>query len=710
MSGNQELYDWVSSQSQKQTTQQTAFVKSVPKNGEGPTKLGVDGGYLLALARQEIHKDDPNWALAAAVPPSLKSYLTDFIAKVKNCNMQPVFVFDGMSCVKKADNTSSTEQNVKRIDWVESQQSGDPLPRAFDGTDIPTGWQTTHVFDDDVVAWTIRWLQKEQQEVFTAPYLAWAQLAAFLAPDNKYICDVFASPEILAFDFVSRVLVELTAKSVISFSKEKLQKALEAKAKAPPPDAVARFLLGHSPHPSLAVRGKKELIDKDGGDLAGPGHDHVLKEHLPTIQWCPVMTHRGECQPLRKLNPDDDAESTTRPMLRELFSHNLQSECPILYFFEFINVISSQILSVLSGNKIVDHAPLLDTAQYRTTLETIIPLRAQIIFQLVQDLPCVRNREFNLLWMRTFIPSRVTPILKPPEIKLDDWQIISNDRKDLPSQIDLVSVLNYESYATQAPQHYGSCEEAIAATYLKSLDLLGYFTHAAHASDNRTEVSSKSVYGSALGEAATSPEEGVLLIELLRTRALHTDAYTENTNKQVIPNEAKDSSTVIASRILSLVSIEIDGPWSAEYYPSLLAFNAVARTFQRSLRWLLEVIAVKLFIGEPRRNNFTMTDYKDLASKLPFSQPLACYGGIIVTYILEDDEYSKAPPGQRLQMLNDKFPECSDLQNDLMRLKKFWQVAENIMTTLSDDQALDEELRKSMNEAKVRLDAKWPKL
>lgn len=646
------------------------------RSPDQPAKIGIDGGHFIALARNRIYSEDPKWALTAGVPPILHQIINDFLGTVKSLDLAPVFVFDGMATSKQVPESDRVPTAITKL--------------ALDELDE---FSYNH-FDDDLVRWIVRKLISLKVEVFTAPYWAWAQLASFLSEENKYVSEVFGAPELLMFEFVERVLVELNNSSAKFLTKKKVEEKIPPH---PHGDTTLRHVLNHSKHPFFPQQQPNQTLEEH--------REMLFQTFNPIIANCPVFTAQGECKALRKLGRSGGNVPSN---LREFFFCNLHSEKPLVYFLLFINVLSPTTMSILATTKIVDHPCLIDTMQFRQTLETIIPLRAQIVYQLVQDLDFMSKRDFGLLWMRSFLPQRVTPILKPPDIKLDDWNTRRQRRAAVDQKPTLVNVLQYDSEATQELQVYPTFEQALVAIYLKSLDLLGYFTHAAH-STNTNEVSSVSIYGMALKKAEAFPEQGVLLIELLRTRALHVDPFHLADGSTTLPSTSNNTAVTVAARVMSLFPLNVDNLWDQKEDVSLLAFNSVARTFQRSLRSLTEVIAAKLFMKGCVK--FSLAEYNNMAVRLPFHTPLNTYAGLVLLFLLNNNEFHAAPDGpKKIEMLKVTFTQIPEMERQLIEMKKFWDCAIQVVRELVEDSSLDRSVSEALRAADQLVGACFHKL
>jgi hypothetical protein len=340
-----------------------------------------------------------------------------------------------------------------------------------------------------------------------------------------------------------------------------------------------------------------------------------LSQILDAVKFPLVLNASGKILPLYKVwNPQDQVTQRGLPC-KDIFGTRLP-DC--FYFFLFSNAISPQTLVAASSAKILDPPVLVDTKEGKIAVERVLPLRTQIVFQLVQQLAQSAandphnphnyfNSDFSLTWMRNSMP---VPILRPPQIKLDEW---SNLR--LEDKATFTNVLDYAVNAVRSAQ-YDTVQQAIAAVHLKSLDLLGYFTHATHS--NAHEVSGKSVYSEALACCSQDPDRAVLLIELLRTRSLTDAPY----------NTIADSANVHLSegvrffcRLVSLVPVELSGPYNGPTHTGLLAFNTIVRHLNRTLRSLAEVVGLTLCLED--RTRFNIKDYSQFPTSCPSKRPPA---------------------------------------------------------------------------------------
>lgn len=532
--------------------------------------------------------------------------------------------------------------------------------------------------DEDAICYTLRLLVSLGVEVVTAPYLAWAQLAYFASSkDGKqpFIAEIFGALDVLAVGPVKRVITEIG-------NLDDNNAKLTAFVCQDPNDALhyitAPNKIAESPHWSWLQH-------------QSPEED---KEHVKsTLEFCPVLCFDGTLQSVCKVTNDLPQPA----ILRQYFYNDLGSKSPLLYFLLTSNIVSPQLLTVIAAEQFIDDPPFIQSGQYRQTLERILPLRTQIVFQLVQELErYLRGFEQirKLNWERPHEETQQSlPIQRPPKIALDEWDNIDMNPK---KPYDFKTVLTYSTQAhpvedeeAQAlPVTYKTSEQALGAVLLKSLDLLGYFTHAAHTSTD-TEESSMSIFAQALDEAGIYGSECVLLIELTRTRSLHDEAIQPNVKPTHLPKKVKTGARY-AARIMSLLRLEAGRVEDDNITISsdLLAFNDIGRSFQRSLRLLAEAIAATQVLNHTAA--YPLAESRNFAARLPFAVPLTIHAGLILEYMLLSPEYNAEHPNSRNQHLKAKFAHVADMPKALRAMKDFWTAAMRVVCKLLEDEEAEE--------------------
>lgn len=627
-------------------------------------RVGIEGNWFVRVVRSHLKREDPYWALNGPISPAFEAITNKFLNKLDQFSITPVFVFDGLYTRRQAHPAVLLHGLSSKTEDVRHQvRELEPL-------------------DEDAIAYLLRMLVSLNVEVVTAPYLAWVQLTYFSAmPANKpFIDEIFGTHDVLTVPVPARgprrVITEIgnlnepnTALTVVTAEnpEEVLQHIIQ------PPR------LHSSPHWSWLQHNN-------------PTEDfqHVKS----TINYCPVLTLDGQVTPISKV-----FNQPAIAMLRPYFYNDLGAEFPLVYFLLSCNVVSPQLLSVAAAEQFIDDPPLLKSRQYDETLERIIPLRTQIVFQLIQELERYLKgfeRMRGLKWERPHeerAGHQSLPIQRPPKIALDEWDAIEPNPAH---PYDFISVLQYHQQAKavdeNAPERdrlrYATSEQALGAVLLKALDLLGYFTHAAHTSSD-DEESSMSIFAQAL-QASKFGNEGVLLIELTRTRSLHDGPLDIDISAEHTPNKNVPPGLRYAARVMSLLHVDTKGlpdkdqvaPWSAD----LLAFNDIARAFQRNLRLLCEAVAASQVLNHSAQ--YPLKEMRDFAARLPFARPLTTCAGVILEFMLTTPEYRKLPAMRKIRVdyLQNAFPNVANMDQTIDLMCRFWKSCTSVVCKLLEDE------------------------
>eukprot|EP01063_Lacrimia_lanifica_P012016 TRINITY_DN1865_c0_g1_i10.p1 TRINITY_DN1865_c0_g1~~TRINITY_DN1865_c0_g1_i10.p1 ORF type:complete len:843 (+),score=366.13 TRINITY_DN1865_c0_g1_i10:79-2529(+) len=476
--------------------------------------------------------------------------------------------------------------------------------------------------------------------------------------------------------------------------------------------------------------------DKDQGNML------LAKNHLrirAVIRHSLVFTLDGQCQPMTATRHKDEGKNERVPCnLSDLWGLRLPN---ILYFFLSIGAIQTQVLINVVQNQMIETIPQMDTEDYRMLLHRILPLRTQIAHQLITQLSAkderYHKREAMACW-RWYMKNPCS-VAQPPAIVLDEWQLehhqiakLQKEHKDqdgAPAALDFLFVVtHFHKNATKVHQ-YRSVEEVICAIHLKALDLLGYFTHATQSEDPQSGLS---MFSDALMKtnAPEFSEYSVLLVELFRTKALTCSHFkfmkpesgeseseyskdpweSDGTRNTVhFPSELKlpsqyskatapmqqnyEKCCLLVSRIWSLLPMALsqDEAWYSDVSKDLLAFNTVVRALHKTLRNLIEVIAAVLFLE--KKTEIDPYHYNELPQQLPFGQESNTAMGVVIDYIMRNDEHFGEPQlyynrAERLKYLAEvKFTCCHDLEADLYKGFRFWCTAKTIYEELKKEKS-----------------------
>lgn len=688
--------------------------------------LCIDGNLVLQKLTTFMQQTEPLWCLTAATPTqaTLDKFFNIFFKPLTDASVDVVVVCDGLP---------ATTDPLMLCGHVPSAQCKFTGWQALDGDlsvkslrpDIAREVREHFHFsalDEDGESFFTRMLAFYYQiETCRAPYWSWNQMAAFLSPTNLHVGDVMGPIELLAYEHVSRVVLNVDLQRGIFQYVEKEAVLNKLKNEGGLPEMTGEYFTNAvvmcSDHPRF--KEFNESFEKgqygsfveltraamQSGNFAGFIRDSageyganvrdIFLRLLAMVKFGPVLTCEADCIQLSKL-----CLGTAPCNMRAILGCRLPS---IFYYFMYSHVISPQVLAVVAAQRFVDYPPIAETREYKQVSEKIIPLRTQVVFQLVQSLAEMEqfySRDFNIIWRR--VPSTLhlrntdVPILRPPAIQLDEWQGVDvSDEHDETHMHNFGSVTQFANNAKQT-YSYRNFSEVFAAIHLKSLDLLGYFTHATHS--NQDEVSGKSVYCEALDMCAPGwSEAGVLLIELLRTKSLTDLPYTFVVGAQQLPVEMVGLN--FASRLLSLMPITVKQAWTGPVNAGLLAFNSIVRSLNRTLHSLTQVLAVTLFLANSR--TLSTDDYRMLPVFLPFQMPPTLYAGIIIRFIMLRLPQNTA---DAWASLHTTFPECDHLEEELLAVFIFWQSARSVVNSLLNDEAQQNMLDSSVAAALLNAD------
>ena len=723
----------------------------------GSPRLGVDGEFLIELLLKRIHEDTINgdryWVFVETYPPSLPGLLTEAVELFLKVFGSVAIVFDGVL-------PSRTERHVSFAPFVAESSTSDHMRRGIDPIKAINGdQQLAPLLANSCFNATLepaghshvkRLLKREFEghphvEIITAPSLAWAQLAAWRIQGSRVVADhvdsstshsgaprgacevdfVFAPPEALMFPPLSQVIVNVDAADhpprnfgVVRITRDvdDARKHERAKMGVDPHCVPWQSMYSTNPQQSQVHRCARRL-----------GVNFL--DAAAAFECAPVFDGKAvDVKPFYRLRGLSLGMHASPAPTRDLFFLNLgASPLPLTYFLMATGAIDPVCVTTAASALFRDPAPIFGGQDYDVMVQRVMPLRAQIIYQFATA--CVRSENYTLRWENG--PS-IIPISQPPEIVLDEWDLSPTPANYgggggagfdfeavLPrlKDVNLASVILKLSERAKNPtiwfdrdlpfrrRSYDTPAKLLAATLLKSLDLLGYFTHSA-GQDPQDDSSTGSVYAAALAQFEHFPEEGVLLIELLRTRTLHgRDANGEASDTAGEP-QLRLPAIFLAARILSLVPVHLDKPYQGVVNPFTLTFTLQARFIQQNLRHLHEVMLHNLCVENQPVQQVVRVPYlmngqasqeghppcfpngllhcEEVAQGLPFGKPLSAVAGsiaiaLITCGILKD----QVRPEAMVNSFEVGFPGMDVVGEVLPRMRGFWDCAKQAMELLN---------------------------
>jgi hypothetical protein len=335
------------------------------------------------------------------------------------------------------------------------------------------------------------------------------------------------------------------------------------------------------------------------------GREHELAAYAPCLSYTAGA-------PVRlRVTSEDAPPPETRVAIAELFGrHALGLKNPLYYLLLAAGVCSPALLRIIAQRRIT----VEETAEKVREIEGyMMPLRAQIAFQF----PLIRDIHKDSL--RPEDPQVLAGMQNPPIIELDPWDL---PLEQPPSHVHLLSVLQaYHACAVQTPTQELAPQHVLPVILLRSMDLMGYFTHNSSDRDgeeNGSDVSSCSVFGQALsavseviGDATIDPaliDAAFVLIELIRTEGIAVDGT------------ADDDGDTMARKLAALVPVRVRCV-RAKDMKSPAEFIGAAQMIRRLLRQLVESIAAGVLQSATvtSQQRLTGAALNDIATRLPFT-------------------------------------------------------------------------------------------
>eukprot|EP01060_Flectonema_neradi_P035874 TRINITY_DN6715_c0_g1_i4.p1 TRINITY_DN6715_c0_g1~~TRINITY_DN6715_c0_g1_i4.p1 ORF type:complete len:730 (+),score=63.20 TRINITY_DN6715_c0_g1_i4:40-2229(+) len=711
------------------------LTRTAPLENLRGSRIAIDGQYWLKILAPKI--DEPFLAAIGGIPLTMGNVVRNELRKFKNAGIDPVFVFNGLpttltqSPIQLVQNPFLHEIYDRRESAWKAFHEKKPHRELFRGT-------TAHAAEFQHQL--IRVLRSEDVEFFKAPYIAWAQMAYWSSKEDKSVHQAVGPLELIMFDHIDVLLTDLNFDaSPPEFSylmKEDILRKLSEGLKGPDTLSPSQFLdcclltgvKGQIKHPrlpglvgksfaevaeKLASAGKIQKFILGRPPIGGPANPQtpsnqtLLKEHMRTraiIRHSLVFTLAGEVIPMTvatTIMENGDKQAPPRN-LSDLWGHRLPN---ILYYLISVNSLHTQILVYVVQNHMIEMIPLVDTDEYRDLILKILPLKTQVAYHLVHQLSS-RDQKYvraNMTCWRWF--GQFETALKPPaSIRLDEWDVKQSEISEYQKEgsdatINFDFVIRHFSRNACREKKYETFEEVLCAVFLKSLDILGYFTHTRTADP---PISGLSRFSEALRKA-DSPEFCeylVLVIELLRTKALSRDHYTyrkpdptdpkrsndpwdgddapETTHFPIIelPPTYVDAPSVamrrqydwcclVITRVLSLLPMELqEAPWYSGLSKDLLAFSTIVKALYRTLRNLTEVASAVLFL-DGKTGSISPDIYQQIPHHLPYGQESNTVMGIVFDYIMRKSENFDDPDISTREQRIEHLKVCASLLSSL---------------------------------------------
>ncbi|GAA5923083.1 Mkt1p [Sporobolomyces koalae] len=722
------------------------LVKQCPLSALSGTRLGIDAEHYLHKlldSRDPVTSDTFTPAIGGA-PLTLTAQIDKDMEALGKLGIKPVFVFDGMNPLDRPENRSYDESTWRRTQAWDHYENGRVQPsRAEFG-------ESNSIVPKDVLRLVHRLFKQRSYEFVVAPYLAWAQLAYLERHERGYVHAIYGAEELFMFDGIDRIILDIDFKRLtISFaskanilsdmglsSDQFLDLAILAgfSTSMPFPAIDPREFHLRSVVEVLKTRGSgvnAVLAFKDFPRVYQSNYVDVFARARCMIKFSLVLVaHEGRVLPLplvapppppSAMNPQPTPIITSADIpsdLGEIFSSHLPDE---VYYQLFRGMMSPQVIAPLASGIVYEQPPLCGgSPEYERYIKTLN--------EPSQSPRCVSiallSNVLHPVWFKKpvsavyyFQPQAEHPIPhSAPHTQafiesVSKWNVharyVEDElRRQASSTIDLCLCLGGTSTASLAQRTIvarnndrplDKKDEIVANTLWRFLELRSFLTsahqHTPHASALHLVMKNSKVNDK-------FQEPLFLAMELLRANMLHngrigTRAYSGGPNFSG-GTDGDKRSMLLVMRVLSIVPLVFTpGAWDGPLSRELLVFNSFIRATSRSMRTLLEAIAVNFLLrGDAKRS---YEDYLGVAFSLPFQTDTNTGMGILFKAFgdtvchmtggidgvaragskdasAEDKAAIKETKDQVLTLLQDAFPNVKNVRAELERGFRFWSL------------------------------------
>ncbi|GAA6054763.1 hypothetical protein JCM3770_000931 [Rhodotorula araucariae] len=731
------------------------LVKECPLSALAGTRLGIDAThYLRKLLTPRDGASDKHDAFTPAIggaPLTLTAEIEANMHMLQTLGIKPVFVFNGINPLDRERPQPTDERSWRRGQaWEHYEQGRVPQAQAEFGA-------SCSITPQDVLRLVHRQLKTRHTEFVVAPYLAWAQLAYLERHERAYVHSIYGANELLMFDGLDRVILDVDFKrqSMSFASKAAILDSMGLSSDQFLDLAILAGFDGSPTFPAIDPRDfhLRSVVDTIRQRGAGVNAVIAHQSFAPVYQSnyadtfararamikfsLVLVAHEGRVLPLplvtpppapigpgAHLQPPQILTAADVPAdLGEIFSSHFPDE---VYYQLFRGLMGPQVVAPLATGHVFEQAPLCgSTPEYERYVKSLT--------EPAQSPRCVAlalvSNALHPLWLKKpvsavyyFNPGLDAPIPHAaPHTQqfiesVSKWNVgarhIEDElRRQASSTIDLCLCLGGTSTTSlaqrtivprNAERPLDKKDEIVANTIWRFLELRSFLTsahqHTPHASALHLAMKNAKVNDK-------FQEPLFLAMELLRAGVLHngrigTRPYSGGPNFQG-GTEADKRSMLLVMRVLSIVPLVFTpGAWNGPLSRELLVFNSFLRATSRSMRNLLEAIAVNCLLRSDAQRSYA--DYLGVAFSLPFQADTntgmgilfkafgdtVCHmaGGIeeVARTARKEGEQGAASKDEReavkqakeqvLGLLQDAFPNVKNVRAELERGFRFWNL------------------------------------
>jgi len=644
--------------------------------------VAFDGGVWLS----RLGVSDPAMRVLGGLPPALEACLRQFVGKIKEWGLKPIFVFDGLPFLQEPSESALFRKAAKtKAIWLAlAQGRSDFSP--------PAG----PAYSEDYSAEVFAILKSCGAECFRAPYKASMQLAYLSS--HSLVGAVSGDVDLLAYD-TKKVLLELDVERGTGLCVDSA--AVSADLQLPREKLLqAMILKGYITGKELVREESKQLLS----DLRTRNGLTFLTSS-DSVKLFELAENYAKSQIVIK--PDKPETMPLHPQVKLETAIGLRFDHEA-YFAMTVAPLSFQLLSAIASHCIVELAPVADSRKYRITLQKAVKIRENSYSLLISSLNEVFSKsEINVQYWygeNTALSLHSQPRLKWVFARADVEQQITTQGR----QVDFVFCLKWhmDAWKERSPLVENMRSEEISEPMAEAHKdvLCRIFFKFLELSDFITSSGEPTIFGKALLRyAGDYPCELFIVLQMLSIGVLtgHTMsqqgiAYLDpSAFRQLTTESCEDrQSVLLISRVCSLVPAKLgNGLWKGPLSFPLAQFYSITRLLYRNYRLLLEAI----IISEFRHSGFSSPElFRGLGEKLPYRSVPNSACGLLLHSLLS---------GQSLPEVQATYLQCIDIPGDLERCWSFWKGVLDTVGSLRKHGAIAE----AAYEKYVRADAVFGK-
>ncbi|EFC40095.1 XPG domain-containing protein [Naegleria gruberi] len=690
------------------------FIKKESLDALRGCKIGIDGFHWLKVLYDEKH--EPFQMATGGTPISLALLVQTNLKQFKDAGITPVFVFNGINCVKKERSTSIYQARTVSLKSAWGSYEKDQKREALMLFSRAQGNQ--FLASIDTLNALFELFNENDIEFLRAPYLAWGQLSYM--SDAKLVNGVMGDEELLMFDipkvifslnFDEKTFQYVEKKTILTQERISSNQFLDAALLS-----GSYFFKGFSsPSPFQNTVKKEDRFKTEIDNIKGIGSaksiltmnsredltvPFLLNKYL--IMHHPVLDFIGNTVVVmnRDALPRD---------FEEIVGERLPEE---IYFLICHGILSPQLVGNLVNGVFYEPNPLFDSLEYKEFINTWKPIYTSSLNYLTSEMnDYFKHKNVMLVRYNSSDENSNDTIYierKPVNVFMDGLQFQINEAnitKYLQQQkitytnnsMSLGLVLNLKPTLLKKNQmqNFTTPNEVKTFIHLKVLETLGYIKKPQQGSLDI--LSSK---GKVLSNAKTHIEQTLVLVELAKMNIL-TASWTYEKPYAVEEKIENEDEILLITRILSLVPLTFrrtslsKSGWTGLIKLDLAIYYSIVKLLQTNIAHLYESLLTAVYMSRSISSESlsgVMSTMRDITG---FSVDHNNIMGILAYYLLSTPEDKLSPKNFKSMFLC-----CQNPYKEFREVAiPFWQqsyaVLKKLTTTGNEFKALSQRLDKA---------------